>query len=82
MTQWLVALAILIVGALLLPMQVRSTRRWRKGRTGGVMASFADGVATALDPSRRIAVEAAEKRRDMDGEEAGGEDEPLHGSHG
>ncbi len=63
MHQWLVAAAILIVGLFLLPMQMRSIGRWRKGRSGAIFTSFADGLATALDPRRATIVAEMEKRQ-------------------
>ncbi len=74
--QWIVPALILVAAFFWLPMSMRSTRRWQKGRAG-VMASFADGLATALDPNRRIIVEEMEKRQDLEGEEADGDDEPV-----
>lgn len=76
MMQWIVPVLILVAAYFWLPMSMRSTKRWQKGRSG-VMASFADGLATALDPRRRIVVEEMEKRQDLEGEEADGDDEPV-----
>ena len=77
MMQWIVPLIILAAAYFLVPMWTRSMKRSRKGRLGGAMASFADGLATSLDPGRRLIVEEMEKRQNMDGEEADGDDEPL-----
>jgi hypothetical protein len=82
MMQWLVPVIILVLAVWLVPMSVRSTKRSRRGRSGGVLASFAEGLATALDPSRRLIVEEMEKRQEMDGEEADGDDKPLLGIRG
>ena len=76
MTEWLVSISLIVAAFFWLPMSMRSTKRWQKGRTG-ILASFADGLATALDPRRQIVVEEMEKRQDMEGEEADGDDEPL-----
>jgi hypothetical protein len=77
MMQWLVPVIILVLAFFLVPMSVRSTKRSRKGRLGGVMTSFADGLATALDPKKAMIVAEMEKRQNQDGEEADGDDEPL-----
>lgn len=77
MMQWIVAAAILVAGLFLVPMSMRSMKRSRKGRGGGVMASFAEGVATALDPHKALIVSEMEKRQNEDDEEADGDDEPL-----
>ena len=71
--QWLVAGGILVAAIWLVPMSVRSMRHARKGRLGATML----GIATALDPTRTLIVAEVEKRQNQDGEEAGGEDEPL-----
>jgi hypothetical protein len=76
MNQWIVSAAIIGVAFFLVPASVRSTKRSRKGRLG-ILASFADGVATSLDPSRRLIVEEMEKQQKEDGEEVGGEQEKL-----
>jgi hypothetical protein len=73
MMQWLVAGGILVAAIWLVPMSVRSMSHSRKGRLGSAMID----VATALDPARTLIVQEAEKRQNQDGEEAGGEDEPL-----
>jgi hypothetical protein len=79
MMQWIVPVVIIAAAFFLVPASMRSMQRSRKGRLGGVMNSFADGVATSLDPSRRLIVEEMEKRQNEDGEEVGGEEEKLKG---
>lgn len=78
MMQWIVPVIILIAAYFFIPMSVRSTKRSQKGKMG-VMASFADGLATALDPKRAMIVAEMEKRQNQDGEEADGDDEPVRG---
>lgn len=73
MMQWIVTGAILIAAIWLVPMSVRSMKHARKGRLGSAML----GIATALDPARTLIVQEMEKQENQDGEEAGGEDEPL-----
>jgi hypothetical protein len=76
MMQWIVVAVILVAAWFLLPFCLPS-RNAGKGRSGGFLASFADGLATALDPRKAIIVEEMEKRQNQDGEEADGDDEPL-----
>ncbi|MBO9671004.1 MAG: hypothetical protein J7485_10840 [Sphingobium sp.] len=76
MMQWIVSLAILVAAFFLVPASMRSMQRSRKGRAG-ILNSFADGMATSLDPSRKLIVEEMEKRQNEDGEEVGGEEEKL-----
>jgi hypothetical protein len=77
MMQWIVPIIIIAAAFFLVPASMRSMQRSRKGRLGGVMNSFADGLATALDPKKAMIVEEMEKRQNQDGEEADGDDEPL-----
>ena len=76
MMQWIVPIIILILAFFLVPMSVRSTKRSQKGKVG-ILGSFADGMATPLDPARRLIVAEMEKRQNEDGEEVGGEEEKL-----
>ena len=78
MMQWIVPLVILVAAFFLIPASVRSMKRSQKGRVG-IMASFADGIATSLDPARKLIVEEMEKRQNEDGEEVDGEEEKLRG---
>jgi hypothetical protein len=78
MMQWIVPIIILILAFFLVPMSVRSTKRSQKGKMG-MLGSFADGLATALDPKRAMIVEEMERRQNEDGEEVGGEEEKLKG---
>lgn len=80
MMQWLISAGLIVAAALLLPMQMRSMRRWQRGRTGGIVSSFATGLAAALDPAQAMIVQEMEKRQNQDGEEADGDDEPLEGA--
>lgn len=73
MMQWIVSGGIILAAFFLLPMWVRAAKRQQKGRLGSVMID----IATAIDPARTLIVQEAEKRQNQDGEEAGGEDEPL-----
>jgi hypothetical protein len=77
MMQWIVALVILVSAIWLVPMSVQSMKRSRKGRLGAAMI----GIATALDPAKAMIVAEVEKRQNMDGEEADGDDEPLPQKH-
>jgi len=78
MTQWIVVAVILAAACFLVPLCMPS-RNAGKGRSGGFLASFADGLATALDPRKAMVVEEMEKRQNLDGEEADGDDEPVKG---
>lgn len=73
MMQWIVPLVILAAAFFLIPASMRSMQRSRKGRLGSAMI----GIATALDPAKAMIVEEMEKRQNMDGEEADGDDEPV-----
>jgi hypothetical protein len=73
MMQWIVPLILLIAAAFLAPFALPSRNKSR----GGGMASFFDGMATALDPNKALIVEEMEKRQNQDGEEADGDDEPV-----
>lgn len=73
MMQWIVPVLILVLAVWLVPMSVQSMKRSQKGRLGSAMI----GIATALDPAKAMIVAEVEKRQDMDGEEADGDDEPL-----
>jgi len=77
MMQWIVVAAIIIVTVLTLPIQMRSIKRSRKGRAGSIMASLAEGANAALDPNKAMIAVELEKRRNADGEEAPGKDEPI-----
>ncbi len=70
--QWIVVAAIVMVTFLTLPMQMRSIRRSRRGRSGSIVASLADGANAALDPKKATIVAEMERRRNADGEEAAG----------
>lgn len=76
MMQWIVPLVIIAAACFILPFCLPS-RNAGKGRGGGFLASFADGLSTALDPKKAMIVEEMEKRQNQDGEEADGDDEPL-----
>jgi hypothetical protein len=73
MTEWLIIAAIFIAAFWLVPMSVQSMKASRKGRLGDVVGGFAD----AVDPGRAMIVEEMEKRQNMDGEEADGDDQPI-----
>ena len=73
MMQWLLPVLILIASIWLVPMSIRSMKQARKGRLGMAMTD----IATAIDAARTLIVDEMEKRQNQDGEEAGGEDEPL-----
>ena len=73
MMQWVVSGCIILAAIFLVPIWVRSAKRQQKGRLGSVMID----IATAIDPARTLIVQEAEKRQNQDGEEAGGEVEPL-----
>lgn len=73
MSQWIVAAAVLVSAIWLVPMSVASMKRSRKGRLGEAIS----GISGALDPARAMIVQEMEKRQELDGEEADGDDEPL-----
>jgi len=73
MMQWIIPALVVLFAVWFLPRSVQSMKKSRRGRLGSAMI----GVATALDPAKAMIVEEMEKRQNMDGEEADGDDEPV-----